>query len=307
MFEGPERLVGRMVRVVVEDASAVALFGRVETSERDSDSGVKGITYDGRLARGPGELLDCVGWDRRAPRSASRVRWRAGFPRTVQSCRPGADPRSIADWEERHGYQLPHGLQAWLRLSNGLFGGGPLHPSDHGDRPDDPVRPRARDDRAARELVRAGQSRTSRPSASTWPTACRAAAIRSSLPATTNRAARRGSSPGASRSGSSSCCGSEGREYWFDPGFRDFGDPWQSHRRHVAQPPLARPAAVFADRVAGLHAAGADERKIAASLGLCRCRRRVDLPSSSALEPRSRFFAGFRHMTGKPLLMQLDV
>jgi tRNA-2-methylthio-N6-dimethylallyladenosine synthase len=34
VFDGPERLVGRMVRVVVEDASAVTLFGRVETSER---------------------------------------------------------------------------------------------------------------------------------------------------------------------------------------------------------------------------------------------------------------------------------
>ena len=34
VFDGPERLVGRMVRVAVEDASAVTLFGRVETTER---------------------------------------------------------------------------------------------------------------------------------------------------------------------------------------------------------------------------------------------------------------------------------
>jgi tRNA-2-methylthio-N6-dimethylallyladenosine synthase len=34
VFDGPERLVGRMVRVHVEDASAVTLFGRVETMER---------------------------------------------------------------------------------------------------------------------------------------------------------------------------------------------------------------------------------------------------------------------------------
>ncbi len=34
VFDGPERLVGRMVRVAVDDASAVTLFGRVETSER---------------------------------------------------------------------------------------------------------------------------------------------------------------------------------------------------------------------------------------------------------------------------------
>jgi tRNA-2-methylthio-N6-dimethylallyladenosine synthase len=34
VFAGPERLIGRLVRVVVEDASAVTLFGRVETTER---------------------------------------------------------------------------------------------------------------------------------------------------------------------------------------------------------------------------------------------------------------------------------
>ncbi len=33
VFAGPERLIGRIVRVVVEDASAVTLFGRVETTE----------------------------------------------------------------------------------------------------------------------------------------------------------------------------------------------------------------------------------------------------------------------------------
>ncbi len=33
VFDGPERLVGEVVRVLVEDASAVALFGRVETIE----------------------------------------------------------------------------------------------------------------------------------------------------------------------------------------------------------------------------------------------------------------------------------
>jgi tRNA-2-methylthio-N6-dimethylallyladenosine synthase len=34
VFAGTERLVGRFVRVVVEEASAVTLFGRVETTER---------------------------------------------------------------------------------------------------------------------------------------------------------------------------------------------------------------------------------------------------------------------------------
>jgi tRNA-2-methylthio-N6-dimethylallyladenosine synthase len=34
VFAGSQRLIGQFVRVVVEDASAVTLFGRVETSER---------------------------------------------------------------------------------------------------------------------------------------------------------------------------------------------------------------------------------------------------------------------------------
>jgi tRNA-2-methylthio-N6-dimethylallyladenosine synthase len=34
VFAGAERLIGRLVRIVVEDASAVTLFGHVETSER---------------------------------------------------------------------------------------------------------------------------------------------------------------------------------------------------------------------------------------------------------------------------------
>ena len=38
VFAGAERLIGRFVRIVVDDASAVTLFGRVETSERIATS-----------------------------------------------------------------------------------------------------------------------------------------------------------------------------------------------------------------------------------------------------------------------------
>ncbi len=52
-----------------------------------------------------------------------------GFPEALEPCRPGASPREIADWEERHGYRFPAGLRAWLQLSNGLYRSGPLiHP-----------------------------------------------------------------------------------------------------------------------------------------------------------------------------------
>src|SRR5262245_10768096 len=53
----------------------------------------------------------------------------SGFPGNGQPCRAGAPLEAIAGWEARHGYRLPAGLRAWLRLSNGLFGTGPLiHP-----------------------------------------------------------------------------------------------------------------------------------------------------------------------------------
>ena len=80
-------------------------------------------------------------------------RWIRGFAAGNECCRPGADPRVIADWEDRHGYRLPPGLRAWLMLSNGLFGAGPVDPSDLRDRPHDSVCPCARYDRSARELV----------------------------------------------------------------------------------------------------------------------------------------------------------
>ena len=61
-------------------------------SERDRDSGVKGRTYDGRLARGPGELLDRVGWDRRCACAGAGGRSSAGFPATARSVPAGRRP-----------------------------------------------------------------------------------------------------------------------------------------------------------------------------------------------------------------------
>jgi hypothetical protein len=59
-----------------------------------------------------------------------------------------------------------------------------------------------------------------------------------------------------------------GREYWFDFEFVDFGDPWESHRRHVIHPSLSQRLGSFVERVARLHDSGADERLIALALGL---------------------------------------
>jgi hypothetical protein len=218
-----------------------------------------------------GELVKCwIAWGgidaQLAPEPEALA---CAFGGGVESCRPGADPKLIAAWEERHGYRLPHGLKAWLRLSDGLFGPGPfIHPIGAIG----PMIPFAR----VPELIVQPES---------WfelgnpyvQTICIDLAYR--LP---------GGSYPIFTSGDDSCASRPrliarsfeewflellrqgGREYWFEPEFTDLGDPWQSHRRHVAHPTLSGRLAPFADRVARLVHAGANERRIASSLGLSR-------------------------------------
>ena len=83
------------------------------------------------MARPLGELVRC--WMARGGMNPAQAPdpsvLEAGFLALGNPCRPGADPRTIAAWEERHGYRLPAGLRAWLMLSNGLYRCGPLiHP-----------------------------------------------------------------------------------------------------------------------------------------------------------------------------------
>ena len=84
--------------------------------------------------------------------------------------------------------RLPCGLRAWLMLSNGLYLEGPLDPPDHRRS----VRwSSSRGSTTCWCSRKAGSSwatRTSRRSASTWRTAGRAGAIRSSPRATSSRA-----------------------------------------------------------------------------------------------------------------------
>ena len=130
-----------------------------------------------------------------------------GFSRNGESCREGADPRSIADWEERHGYQLPHGLQAWLKLFERPVPGWSVHSPDHRDRADDLLCADAGDAGAAGKLVRAGEPEPAddlhRPGV---PAAGRGVSDLH-LGRRRIRQCRHGSLPGALRSGFWSCCG----------------------------------------------------------------------------------------------------
>jgi hypothetical protein len=193
----------------------------------------------------------------------------AGFPNSSDACRPEADSQSITAWEERHGYRLPTGLRAWLMLSNGLYRSGPLiHPlSAIG-----PMIPFAR----IPGMIVQPESwfELGNPN---LQTICIDLGYR--LPAAGNPIFTSGddtlSSPPRIIARSFEEWFLEllrqgGREYWFDPGFEDYGAPWPSHRHHAVGPSLSDRLRPYAESVWPLLLAGADERDIAESLGLTR-------------------------------------
>jgi len=216
-----------------------------------------------------GELVSCwIAWggiDVRLSPDAGTLA--AGFRDGFECCRPGADPRWIAAWEDRHGYRLPHGLRAWLRLSNGLFGIGPLiHPITAIG----PMIPFARvpgmliQPESWFELGNPDQQ-----------TVCIDLAYRlpgGGFPIFTSGDDAAGSPPRIIAQSFEEwfleLLRHGGREFWFDRHFPDLGDPWQSHRRHVENPRLTDRLRKHTERVADLLQSGADERMIAADLGL---------------------------------------
>jgi hypothetical protein len=218
-----------------------------------------------------GELVRCwIAWGGiDASLSPSAGVLESAFGIEDDSCRPGADPRSISAWEARHGYRLPAGLRAWLMLSDGLYKSGPLiHPlSAIG-----PMIPFAR----VPEMIVQPESwfELGNPN---WQTICIDLAYRlpgGGHPVFTSGDDRALSSPRIiARSFEEwflELLRHGGREYWFDPGFGDFGEPWESHRRFAPRPALPAPLRAYSQRVFSSLQAGADERDIAASLGLSR-------------------------------------
>jgi hypothetical protein len=191
----------------------------------------------------------------------------SGFPEGLESFRPGADPRSITAWEKRHGYRLPAGLRAWLMLSNGLYRTGPLiHPITaigpmvpFARMPEMLVQPESWFELGNPNLQTVCIDLAYRLPGGGHPIFTSGDDIRESPPRIIARSfeewflelLRQG-----------------GREYWFDSAFEDYGAPWPSHRRHAAGPLLSEHLRPFAEPVSALLHAGADERQIAASLGL---------------------------------------
>jgi hypothetical protein len=224
-----------------------------------------GSQLNGRVGR----WVESLGIDpSRVPTAAELS---ARFRGKPAPCRPGADPRDIDDWERRHGFRLPAGLRAWLTLSNGFYVNGPLiHPLPAIG----PMVPFAR----MPDLLVQPESwfELGNPDVETvcvdlsydWPapggghpiftsgddqTGSRPRVIAPSFEAWFLELLRHG-----------------GREYWFEPGFVDLGDPWEAHRTHTPAPPLPDRLAELAPHVRPLLRTGVDDRSIATSLGISR-------------------------------------
>jgi hypothetical protein len=187
--------------------------------------------------------------------------------REPQPCRPAADPSRLDAWERCHGFSLPASFRAWLMLSNGFYLGGPLiHPlSAIGPMvlfarvPDLLVQPESWFELGNPNLQTICVDLGYRLSGGGHPIFTSGDDASASSPRIIARSFEEWFLE-LMRQG--------GREYWFDPGFVDFGEPWESHRRHVAGPPLPGRLRPFTNRVAHLWHSGVDERVIAVRLGL---------------------------------------
>lgn len=197
----------------------------------------------------------------RRPDSSALSGW------SPEACRPGIEPAELVAWELRHGFALPEGLKHWLVLSDGLFADGPLiHPlSAIG-----PMVPFAR----VPGLVVEPESwfELGNPNVET---VCLDLAYRWSggdCPVFTSGDDESGSVPRVIATGFDAwflrLMAAGGREYWFDRGFVDLGDPWRAHLRNVPAPGLSDRLLPLADRVSPLVRAGLDDRAIAARFGI---------------------------------------
>lgn len=192
-----------------------------------------------------------------------------GFAGFGDPIRLPADPRVISAWEGRHGYRLPTGLRHWLSLSNGLYRNGPLiHPISaigpmvpFAQVPDMLVQPES-----WFELGNPNVETICIDLGYRWPDA--------GYPIFTSGDDDAGSPPKiiarSFREWFLRVLNHGGREYWFEPGFVDLGDPWEAHRRFAPVPLLPDRLRHLTERVKPLMSPEADDRAIAKELGISR-------------------------------------
>lgn len=182
--------------------------------------------------------------------------------------RSPAEPAEVRAWERRHGFALPSALRAWLSFSNGLYqqDGPVIHPL----RAIGPMVPFARvpgllvQPEGWFELGNPGRETVCVDLSYRWPGG--------DCPVFTSGDDQRRSRPQIIATRFDEWLGrlfaEGGREYWFDEEFEALGDPWAAHRRFAPVPELPDWLRPLADRVGGLLGPAADERLIAATLGI---------------------------------------
>ncbi len=165
-----------------------------------------------------------------------------GIPGTPVPCRPGAEAREIVGWELCHGYRLPDALRVWLMISDGLDAAKPLIHPIAAIHPMGPV-VRSRDSMAQPEswfeVGNPGQQAIGIDLAFELPGG--------GCPIfTSGDHGRHGPPRVIARNFEEwflNLLRNGGREYWLDPEFEDFGDPWQVHRRYAREAVALRVAA----------------------------------------------------------------
>lgn len=212
-------------------------------------------------------LVDCwMAWGGVDPslRPDPRALARAFDP---DSIRPAASHGELAAWEHRHGFRLPPGLRAWMLLSDGLRRDAPLiHPIS-----------------AIGPMILFGPMAELRIQPESWfelgnpnvETVCIDLGFRwpgGGCPIFVSGDEESDTKPRIiARSFEEwflRLLADEGREYWLDPSFVDFGAPWDAHRRYAPQPGLPASLRAVAAKVGRLVTAGVDEREIASTTGL---------------------------------------
>ncbi len=202
--------------------------------------------------------------DRRALELASSV--------SVSSrleARSPADPHAVAEWERRHGFELPEGLKAWLMLSDGLYAECPLiHPLSA-------IGPMIAFAKVPGLFIQP-ESWFELGNPPTEPI-CVDLAYRGpdgDCPIFTSGDDQRASTPRLIAAGFDAwflgVLIEQGREYWCDADFASLGDPWLEHRKQAPVPHLPERLALYMNRVWILIQQGFDERTVADRLGLSR-------------------------------------
>lgn len=189
---------------------------------------------------------------------------RAGAVRT------GVEADELASWEGRHGFRLPEALRAWLRLSDGLYTRhGPLvHPL----RSIGPMIAFARMPELA--VQPEGWYELGNPGAETVCIDLALAEGDGEAPVFTSGDDERQTRPRIIAPSFEAwflqVLREGGRVYWFDPGFRYLGDPWEEHCLRAPAPPLPERLQPLATQVEPLMRQGADDLTVARELGITR-------------------------------------